>query len=118
MLPVPRTTHKRRLLQKPFTCRFTYDRQANKNRYFLFRLKICYILYISINCCPPPQQILTLIAADDAMSCAVFSQSLYRMTPNVKNMGAVTNCAPVFLIGEKDFPKDEWALQAMMNAGC
>lgn|GEM_PF-2175797 len=66
----------------------------------------------------PPQQILTLIAADDAMSCAVFSQSLYRMTPNVKNMGAVTNCAPVFLIGEKDFPKDEWALQAMMNAGC
>ncbi len=73
MLPVSRTTHKRRLLQKPFTCRSTYDRQANKNRYFLFRLKICYILYISIyyseynsiaeiNCCPP-QQILSLIAA-------------------------------------------------------
>ena len=65
MLPVSRTTHKRRLLQKPFTRRSTYDRQANKNRYFLFRLKICYILYIStnyseyisiveINCCPPP----------------------------------------------------------------
>ena len=73
MLPVSRTTHKRRLLQKPFTCRSTYDMQANKNRYFLFRLKICYILYISIyyseynsiveiNCCPP-QQILSLIAA-------------------------------------------------------
>ena len=74
MLPVSRTTHKRRLLQKPFTRRSTYDRQANKNRYFLFRLKICYILYISTNyseyisiveikCCPPPPQILSLIAA-------------------------------------------------------
>ena len=94
MLPVSRTTHKRRLLQKPFTCRSTYDRPANKNRYFLFRLKICYILYISIdyseyipiveiNCCPP-QQILSLIAADgdNVMRCI---QSLFRVTQNVKS---------------------------------
>lgn len=126
MLPVSRTTHKRRLLQKPFTCRSTYDRQANKNRYFLFRLKICYILYIStnyseysaidgINCCPPPQQILPLIAADDATVMRRI-QSLYRMTPNVKKTVAVTICVPVFLIGGKDLLKDERAFQAMMNA--
>ncbi len=125
MLPVPRTTHKRRLLQKPFTCRSTYDRQANKNRYFLFRLKICYILYIStnyseynsidgINCCPP-QQILPLIAADDATVMRRI-QSLYRMTPNVKKTVAVTICVPVFLIRGKDLLKDERAFQAMMNA--
>ena len=74
MLPVSRTTHKRRLLQKPFTCRSTYDRQANKNRYFLFSLKnLLYLIYFNIlqaNTTPlsksivaPPQQILSLIAA-------------------------------------------------------
>ena len=83
MLPVPRTTHKRRLLQKPFTRRSTYDRQANKNRYFLFRLKICYILYISIyyseynsiveiNCCPPPNRFCLLLPHISAKKWVLF----------------------------------------------
>ena len=75
MLPVSRTTHKRRLLQKPFTCRSTYDRQANKNSLFFVSLKnLLYLIYFNIlqraNTTPlsksivaPPQQILSLIAA-------------------------------------------------------